>query len=403
MEKEIIKKVLSEIPDNLTGVDRQIMIGEKVNNFTLEEQTALRKFMESALTKMQENDASDIDLGGYGGKGFIWYRVHGLKKPDESFGNFAPLETDVLCQNLLAQSQMNYLYENRNLDFSYQIEMNGKIFRYRADMYFDLDHLALNCRFISNEIRPFKNLNLHPNVVKALSLKTDKYGLTLVTGITGSGKSSTLDSIIDANNKTVEAHIVIIASPIETVHTSNKCIIRHREVGRDVRSFKAGAIQALRQDPDIIVIGEMRDPDTIITSLEITDSGHKVFSTLHTASAVESIDRIIGECPAEEQERVRMRLADTLKCVMSQKLVSTVDGKRTMVKEIMLITPSIMAAIKNNNTSEIYQMINEGKANGMITMEQDLLRLVNEGKITTHEAENFANNKKRLRELLGIA
>jgi len=359
--------------------------------------------MESALTKMQENDASDIDLGGYGGKGFIWYRVHGIKKPDESFGNFAPLETDVLCQNLLTQSQMNYLYENRNLDFSYQIEMDGKIFRYRADMYFDLDHLALNCRFISNEIRPFKNLNLHPNVVKALSLKTDKYGLTLVTGITGSGKSSTLDSIIDANNKTVEAHIVIIASPIETVHTSNKCIIRHREVGRDVRSFKAGAIQALRQDPDIIVIGEMRDPDTIITSIEITDSGHKVFSTLHTASAVESIDRIIGECPAEEQERVRMRLADTLKCVMSQKLVSTIDGKRALTKEIMLITPSIMAAIKNNNTSEIYQMINEGKANGMITMEQDLLRLVNEGKITTHEAENFANNKKRLRELLGIA
>ncbi len=403
MEKEIIKKVISEIPDNLTGVDRQRVIGEKVNNFSLEERTALRKFLESAMTKMKENDASDIDLGGYGCTGFIWYRIHGIKKSDESFGNFAPLETDVLCQNLLTQTQMNYLYENRNLDFSYKIEKDGKLFRYRADMYFDLDHLALNCRFISNIIRPFKNLNLHPNVVKALSLKTDKYGLTLITGITGSGKSSTLDSIIDANNKTIEAHIVIIASPIETVHTSNKCIIRHREVGRDVRSFKAGAIQALRQDPDIIVIGEMRDPDTIITSLEITDSGHKVYSTLHTASAVESIDRIIGECPSEEQERVRMRLADTLRCVMSQKLVSTVDGKRILTKEIMLMTPSIMAAIKNNNTGEIYQMINEGKANGMTTMEQDLLRLVNEGKITEPEAENFANNKKRMRELLGIA
>lgn len=403
MEKEIIKKVISEIPDNLTGVDRQKVIGEKVNNFSLEERTALRKFMESAMIKMKENVASDIDLGGYGCIGFIWYRIHGMKKPDESFGNFAPLETDVLCQNLLTQTQMNYLYENRNLDFSYQIEKDGKLFRYRADMYFDLDHLALNCRYIFNVIRPFKNLNLHPNVVKALSLKTDKYGLTLVTGITGSGKSSTLDSIIDANNKTIEAHIVIIASPIETVHTSNKCIIRHREVGRDVRSFKAGAIQALRQDPDIIVIGEMRDPHTIITALEITDSGHKVFSTLHTASAVESIDRIIGECPSEEQERVRMRLADTLKCVMSQKLVSTVDGKRVLTKEIMLMTPSIMAAIKNNNTSEIYQMINEGKANGMTTMEQELLRLVNEGKITEPEAENFANNKKRMRELLGIS
>ncbi|KPK96301.1 twitching motility protein PilT, partial [bacterium SM23_31] len=220
--------------------------------------------------------------------------------------------------------------------------------------------------------------------------------------ITGSGKSSTLDSIIDANNKTIDAHIVIIASPIETVHRSQRCIIRHREVGRDTRSFKFGSIQALRQDPDIIVIGEMRDPDTIITALEITDSGHKVFSTLHTASAVESIDRIIAECPPEEQERVRMRLADTLKCVISQKLVPTVDGKRILAKEVMLMTPSIKAAIKNNNTSEIYQMITESSDKGLVTLEQDLLRLVNERRITTHDAEDFANNKKRMRELLGL-
>lgn len=403
MEKEIINKIISEVPDNLTGIDRQKVIGEKVENTVHEERTVLRKFMESVLKRMNENDASDIDLGGYGCKGLVWYRVHGIKKPDKELENFTPLETDVLCQNLLTPSQMKYLYENRNLDFSYQIEADGKLFRYRADMYFDFDHLALNCRFISNVIRPFKNLNLHPNVIKALSLQTDKQGLTLVTGITGSGKSATLDSIIDANNKSIDAHIVIIASPIETVHTSARCIVRHREVGRDVYSFKAGAIQALRQDPDIIVIGEMRDPETIITALEITDSGHKVFSTLHTASAVESIDRIIGECPPAEQERVRMRLAETLKCVISQKLVSTIDGKRALAKEVMLMTSSIMAAIKNNNTGEIYQMINEGKENGMITMEQDLFRLVNEGKITQQEAENFANNKKRLRELLGVA
>lgn len=403
MEKEIIKKILSDIPEHLTGIDRQKMIGEKVINFPLKERMVLRKFVETALTKMSEISASDVDLGGYGCKGLIWYRIHGVKKPDQSLGDFTPRETDVVCQNLLTQSQMNYLYEKRNIDFSYQIEKDGKPFRYRADMYFDLDHIALNCRFIINIIRPFKDLNLHPNVVKVLSLHTDKQGLTLVTGITGSGKSSTLDSIIDANNKTVDAHIIIIASPIETVHTSNRCIIRHREVGNDVHSFKEGAIQALRQDPDIIVIGEMRDPDTIITALEITDSGHKVFSTLHTGSAVESIDRIIAECPSAEQERVRMRLADTLKCVMSQKLVPTVDGKRVLAKEVMLMTPSIKAAIKNNNTSEIYQMINEGKENGMITMEQDLLRWVNEGKISTQEAENYANNKKRMKELLGIA
>jgi len=403
MDKAILNSIISEIPENLSGMDRQKYIGEKVQDLSRDQRNDLRIFLESALTKMDENGASDIDLGGSGCRGLVWYRIHGDKTPDESFGNFKPLETDILCQNLITPSQMNFLYEHRNLDFSYQIDSDGRMFRYRADMYFDMDHLGLNCRFISNEIRPFKDLNLHPNVVKALSLKTDKQGLTLVTGITGSGKSTTLDSIIDANNKSVDAHIVIIASPIETVHTSARCVVRHREIGRDVFSFKAGAIQALRQDPDIIVIGEMRDPETIITALEITDSGHKVFSTLHTASAVESIDRIIGECPPTEQERVRMRLADTLKCVFSQKLIPTLDGKRILAKEIMLMTPSIKAAIKNNNTGEIYQMINEGKEYGMITLEQDLLRLVNNGKISETEAGNFANNKNRMRELLGKA
>ena len=136
------------------------------------------------------------------------------------------------------------------------------------------------------------------------------------------------------------------------------------------------AVQALRQDPDIIMVGELRDSDTILAALEVTDSGHKVFSTLHTASAVESIDRIIGETPPMEQERVRNRLGETLRCVISQKLVPSLDGKRVLAKEIMLGTPSVYAAIKNNNVSEIYQMIAEGTDLGMITMEQDLKRLV---------------------------
>ena len=175
--------------------------------------------------------------------------------------------------------------------------MGKRTVRFRADAYLDLDQIALNMRAINQTIRPYKALELHPNITKIVSLAHTKEGLTLVTGITGSGKSSTLDAMIDLNNHTVDGHIVIIASPIEFVHRSDRCIVRHREVGRDVLSFKEGAIQALRQDPDIIVIGEMRDPETIMVSLEITDSGHKVFSTLHTASAVESIDRIIGEVP----------------------------------------------------------------------------------------------------------
>ena len=201
----------------------------------------------------------------------------------------------------------------------------------------------------------------------------------------------------------VDGHVVIIGSPIETIHDSKKCIIRHREVGRDVLSFKEGTIQALRQDPDIIVIGEMRDPDTILTALEVTDSGHKVFSTLHTASAVESIDRIIGECPPEEQDRVRERLADVLTCVISQKLLPSLDGKRVLAKEVLLMNASVRAAIKNNNTGEIYQMIHESSHLGMNTMEQDLKRLVDERKISVEEGLNFANNKKRFKELMGEA
>jgi twitching motility protein PilT len=158
----------------------------------------------------------------------------------------------------------------------------------------------------------------------------------------------------------------------------------------------------LRQDPDIIMIGEMRDPDTIMTALEITDSGHKVFSTLHTASAVETIDRIIGEVPPSEQERVRIRLADTLTCVMSQKLVPSLEGKLTLAKEVLVMIPSVRAAIKNNNTGEIYQMMAESGDIGMLTLEQDLKRLYTQKKISLDNAMVAANNKRRFQQLLNL-
>jgi twitching motility protein PilT len=165
-------------------------------------------------------------------------------------------------------------------------------------------------------------------------------------------------------------------------------------------SFKDGVIQALRQDPDIIVIGEMRDPETIIAALEVTDTGHKVFSTLHTSSAVESLDRIIAEVNPAEQERVRNRLADVLISVVSQKLVPSIDGKRVLAKEVLIVTPSVKAAIKNNNTSEIYMMINQGSKVGMITMEQDLKRLYLNKKISLDSAMAYANNKTRMQQIM---
>lgn len=395
-----LQELASTIPPTAPGVERQMIIGDLASKASPAERTAMRKLMDAVLLRMQKLNASDIDIGGLGTTGHIWYRIYGDKKPDRELPVFTPDEASLLIQSILIERQRLFLYENRNLDFSYTVMQDDSMFRFRADAYFDLDQLALNMRAINATVRPYKNLDFHPNVTKALSLAHSSHGLTLVTGITGSGKSSTLDSIIDANNHSVDAHIVIISSPIEYVHKPDRCIVRHREVGRDVLSFKEGAIQALRQDPDIIVIGEMRDPDTIFTALEITDSGHKVFSTLHTASAIETIDRVIGEVPPIEQERVRLRLADTLSCVLSQKLVPTLDGKLTLAKEIMLMIPSVRAAIKNNNTGEIYQMMAESADIGMITLEQDLKRLYLQRRISLETAMVNANNKRRLQQIL---
>jgi twitching motility protein PilT len=398
----IIRQIVSSIPETAFGVERQMLIGDLVSRQSQEERVLVKRMMDGFLLKMMENSASDIDLGGFGGQGKIWYRIHGSKRPDTTAPPLNYDETNVLIQSILIERQRQFLYENRNLDFSYTIFQGEQMHRFRADAYFDLDQIALNMRAINTTIRPYKGLELHPNLTKIVSLQYTKEGLTLVTGITGSGKSSTLDTIIDLNNHTVDAHCVIIASPIEYVHASDRCIIRHREVGRDVLSFKEGTVQSLRQDPDIIVIGELRDPDTILTAMEVTDSGHKVFSTLHTSSAVESIDRIIGEVPPIEQERVRNRLADIIQCVLSQKLIPSVDKKRVLAKEVMIATPSVRAAIKNNNTGEIYQMMSESGDQGMCTMEQDLKRLYLARKITLETAINYANNKRRLQQLLNL-
>lgn len=398
---ELIEPMASQLSSTNTGIELHREIGEIIEAQPKEVRLELKAILDGFLQEMYRNEASDIDLGGPGCDNQIWYRIHGDKSPIDEI-EMDLIETDFLLHNIIMPSQREHLFEDLNLDFSYSIESAEDELdkRFRADLYFDLEHLALNMRKIDNEIRPFKTLSLHPEVAKALSLKYYKYGLTLVTGITGSGKSSTLDTVIDANNRTVDSHIVIIASPVELIHKPIRSVIRHREVGRDVTSFKNGAVQALRQDPDVIVIGELRDPETIMTALEITDSGHKTFGTLHTSSAMESIERILGEVPPNEQNRVRTRLADVLTCVISQKLIPSLDGKRVLAKEVLLVTSAVKAAIRNNNVGEIYQMLMEGGEKGMNTMEQDLKRLYDEGKISREEAINNANNKKRLMQLI---
>ena len=397
--EDLAQPLLAQIPRSAAGVERQRLIAGLVDEQSEEFHQQMQSILDYYLHLMEDKEASDIDMGANGCAGKVWYSLHGSKNPLEDI-TLPMLATDIMCQSVLNTKQREYLLQHRNLDFSYSLDKDdGSAQRFRADMYFDMDHLALNMRLIQNDIRPFKELQLHPEVAKALSLNYYKSGLTLVTGITGSGKSSTLDTIIDANNRTVHSHIVIIASPVELEHSPKRSIVRHREVGRDVRSFKDGAVEALRQDPDIIVISELRDPETIMTALEVSDSGHKTFGTLHTASAIESIDRIIGEMPPSQQRRVQNRLADVLTCVISQKLIPSLDGRRVLAKEVLLVNPSVQAAIRNNNTGEIYQMMQEGTVFGMQTMEQDLKQLYDTGLISRTEAVNHANNKKRIEQL----
>jgi len=404
LAKEILNKYVQKIPLSILGAEKVNFIIEMIQQMPGDDKLELHRLMNYILTLMIEREASDVEVGGHGTDDFIWFRIHGEKKRVEELPRFNNLEASILIVSLLTNNQCKHLLVGRNIDFSYTFHYDviNKDLRFRANAYFDLDSLALNMRAISATTRPIESLGFHQNAIRMMSHNYIKFGLSLVTGITGSGKSTTLDSIIDYHNKFDPAHIVIVSSPIEYVHKSNKSIIRHREVGKDVLSFQEGVVQALRQDPDIIVIGEMRDPETIMAALEVTDTGHKVFSTLHTSSATESIDRTIAEVNPVEQERVRNRLADVLISVVSQKLVPTVDKKRVMAKEVLLVTPSVKAAIKNNNTSEIYMMIMQGGPQGMITMEQDLLRLVKERIITKETAVGYANNKTRMLQLLKV-
>jgi twitching motility protein PilT len=399
---QILSAFSKQIPATVFGPERVRFIIENFDKINQEQKLQLLHLTNYILTLMLERNASDVEIGGFGTQHFIWFRIYGKKERVKDLPQLTQDEASILVVSLLNKNQCQFLLQNRNLDFSYTFRHDkiSRLVRFRADAYFDLDSLTLNMRAIQASVRPIESLDFHPFAIKTMSHNYIKFGLSLITGITGSGKSSTLDALIDFHNQFDPCHIVIIASPVEYVHTSKVSIIKHREVGRDVLSFKEGVVQALRQDPDIIVIGEMRDPDTILAALEVTDTGHKVFSTLHTSSAVESIDRVIAEVDTEEQERVRNRLADVLISVVSQKLVPSLDGKRILAKEVLLVTPSVKAAIKNNNTSEIYMMINQGGPQGMVTMEQDLLRLYLEKKISKEDAIAYSNNKTRILQLI---
>lgn len=415
MSLSFIKELVAAIPENYTGTEQCLVIDRWLTDHP-DNESECRETLKTWLLKTRDMKASDIDFGAPGCANQVWMRVFGVKKPVTALGVHSHIETSALVLSWLSPSQKQKLFAQKSVDFSLSFALEKEATdidaseptiperdaRFRGSTYFDRGYLGTNFRRINDKLYTMDGLGVPPPIAGRMNLKHEKAGLILITGITGSGKSTTLDAIIDMNNRDNAAHIVIIGHPIEYVHESKTSLVRHREVGMDVTSFEAGAIEALRQDPDIIVVGEMRDAKTIATVLEITDSGHKAFTTLHTSSAIDSIHRIIAEFPPEEQERIRNRLADVLSVSMSQKLVPTIDGRLVMAKEILSADPSVQAAIRNKNIGEIYQMMVEGRRLGMCTLEQDLRELHKKGYITQQTAVNYANNKKRMVQLLSM-
>lgn len=279
----------------------------------------------------------------------------------------------------------------KELDLVYPFDENN---RFRVNIFFQMDGVSAVFRVIPVKIPSFDELHL-PDIVKSFT-KRDR-GLVLVTGVTGSGKSTTLAALINEINLTRKQHIITIEDPIEFVHKDRNCIINQRSVGQDTLSFGTALRAALREDPDIILVGEMRDKETINLALHAADTGHLVFSTLHTIDAKETINRIIGQFPPEEQNRVRLSVAGVLQGVISQRLVPTIDGGRRAAMEVLVRTPRIEKLIMENRDYEIRDTIEAGKEHYKSqSFDQSILDLYNDGIISKEQALKNATSASDL-------
>ncbi|MDI6891852.1 MAG: type IV pilus twitching motility protein PilT [Actinomycetota bacterium] len=324
-------------------------------------------------------------------------RVHGvLVHLDHPV--LAQEDTKGLVYSILNDEQRERLEKNWELDFSYSLP--GKA-RFRVNIYFQRGSCAAAFRLIPAEIRGLEELGL-PLALEGLAKRPR--GFVLVTGPTGSGKTTTLASLIDIINETQEVHIITIEDPIEYLHQHKKAIVNQREVGSDTKAFASALKYVLRQDPDVILIGEMRDLETISVALTAAETGHLVFATLHTQDSPQTIDRIIDVFPPHQQQQVRIQLAGTLQGIISQQLLPTSDGKgRIVAVEVLTPTPAVRNMIREAKTHQIYNAIQTGQKYGMQTMDQALAGLYRRGKITYEIALERAIDPQDLRQLLGKA
>jgi len=321
-------------------------------------------------------------------------RLHGeLRALD--YPKLLPNDTRELIYSIMTQEQRDVFERNWEYDFSYSIPGKG---RFRVNVYYQRGSVAAAFRTIPAKVPTIEELRLPP-VVQEFAMKPR--GFVLVTGPTGSGKSTTLAALINIINETRSCHIITIEDPIEFLHPHKKSVINQREVGTDTRSFANALKYALRQDPDVILIGEMRDLETIQTALTAAETGHLVFATLHTVDAPQTIDRIIDVFPPHQQQQVRIQLAGCLQGIISQQLLPTADGKgRVVACEILVATAGIRNLIREGKTHQIYTAIQTGQKYGMQTLDMALADLVRRGWITYDTALEKCQDPQVLKQLI---
>jgi twitching motility protein PilT len=348
----------------------------------------------AVLKDVIEQNASDLHLT-VGSPPMV--RVRGDLRALDQYPVLSSKDTRDVVYGILSNDQRKRLEEDWQVDFSYSVPRMG---RFRVNAYMQRASVGAAFRLIPSEIKSVDQLGL-PTVVHEFVKKPR--GFVLVTGPTGSGKSTSLAAMIDEINQTRSDHILTIEDPIEFLHRHKKCMVNQREIGNDAQTFELGLKAALRQDPDVILVGEMRDLETISTALTAAETGHLVFATLHTQDTAQTIDRIIDVFPPHQQQQVRVQLSVALQGIVTQQLLPTADGSgRVAACEVLALTPAVRNLIREGKTHQIHSVLQTGGAKGMLAMDASLAQLVRAGKITRELAEQRSSTPEELRRLMGL-
>jgi twitching motility protein PilT len=324
--------------------------------------------------------------------------VRGRIVPLEEYERLSPQQTRDTVYSLLNDEQRKRFESRKQLDLAYAVP---GVARFRVNCFFQRGSISAAFRRIPHQIPRLDELGL-PRVLEDLTRKPR--GLVLVTGPTGSGKSTSLAAMLDIINEEREEHMLTIEDPIEFLHQHKRCIVNQREIGADAEDFSTALKAALREDPDVILVGEMRDLETMSTALTAAETGHLVFATLHTQSTAQTVDRIIDIFPAEQQAQVRMQLSVGLQGIVTQQLLPTMDGAGRVVGcEVLIPTPAVRNLIREGKTHQIYSAIQTSGSIGMQTMDAHLAQLVRLGRVSRQLAEQRASVPEELKRLLGAA